>query len=133
MAGLYARPTVVNNTETLANVPLILERGADWYKGIGTEKSPGTKAVSYTHLDVYKRQALDWGVTGALLRATGVAYDLRRAVPYLGYEDYDFEVPVFTTGDAYARYLIRIAEIRESVKIIRQALDRLPGLSLIHI
>ncbi len=74
-----------------------------------------------------KQQALDWGVTGALLRATGVAYDLRRAVPYLGFEDYDFEVPVFTAGDAYARYLIRIAEIRESVKILRQALDRLPG------
>ena len=74
-----------------------------------------------------KQQALDWGVTGALLRATGVAYDLRRAVPYLGYERYDFEVPVFTSGDAYARYLIRIAEIRESVKIIRQALEQLPG------
>ena len=73
-----------------------------------------------------KQQALDWGVTGALLRATGVAYDLRRAVPYLGYERYDFEVPVFTSGDAYARYLIRIAEIRESVKIIRQALEQLP-------
>ncbi len=84
------------------------------------ERTEGVAALT-------RQQALDWGVTGALLRATGVAYDLRRALPYIGYQDYDFEVPVKTAGDAYARYLIRIAELRESVKIIRQALERLPG------
>lgn len=84
------------------------------------ERTEGVAALT-------RQQALDWGVTGAMLRATGVAYDLRRALPYIGYQDYDFEVPVKTAGDAYARYLIRIAELRESVKIIRQALERLPG------
>ncbi|MCE7938462.1 MAG: NADH-quinone oxidoreductase subunit D, partial [Chloroflexi bacterium CFX6] len=62
-----------------------------------------------------------------ILRATGVAYDLRKAVPYCGYETYDFAVPTATAGDAYARYLVRIGEMREAVKIASQALDRLPG------
>lgn len=83
------------------------------------ERTEGVAALT-------QQQALDWGVTGALLRATGVAYDLRRALPYIGYQDYDFEVPIRTAGDAYARYLIRVAEIRESVKILHQALARLP-------
>ncbi len=72
-------------------------------------------------------QAIAWGVTGPILRATGVAYDLRKAVPYCGYETYDFAVPTATAGDAYARYLVRIGEMREAVKIASQALDRLPG------
>ncbi len=71
-------------------------------------------------------EALALGAGGHILRATGVAYDLRRCAPYCGYEDYDFEVPVRTEGDAYARYLLRIAEMRESVRIARQALERLP-------
>jgi NADH-quinone oxidoreductase subunit D len=72
-------------------------------------------------------QALCWGCSGWLLRAAGVAYDLRKAVPYCGYENYDFEVPTATEGDAYARYRVRVGEARESVKIARQALSRLPG------
>jgi NADH-quinone oxidoreductase subunit D len=71
-------------------------------------------------------QALRLGVTGAALRATGIGYDLRRAAPYCGYEEYDFDVPMHTDGDAYARYQLRIAEMRQSVRIARQALDRLP-------
>jgi NADH-quinone oxidoreductase subunit D len=73
--------------------------------------------------------ALRWGVTGPLLRAAGVPIDLRKDEPYLGYETYDFEVPVRTEGDAYARYVVRIAEMRESLRIAAQALDRLeePG------
>lgn len=71
-------------------------------------------------------EALALGAGGHILRATGVAYDLRRCEPYCGYADYAFDVPVRTEGDAYARYLLRIAEMRESVKIARQALDRLP-------
>jgi len=71
-------------------------------------------------------EALALGVTGPILRATGVAWDMRKAVPYCGYETYDFAVPVAAEGDAYARYLVHVAEMRESVKIARQALDRLP-------
>jgi NADH-quinone oxidoreductase subunit D len=66
------------------------------------------------------------GVTGTLLRATGVALDLRKARPYCGYETYDFSVPLRTEGDAYARYVVRIEEMRQSIGIVRQALDRLP-------
>lgn len=84
-----------------------------------TERTVGVAAISAA-------EALAWGVTGPILRATGVAYDLRKALPYCGYETYDFEVPMATEGDAYARYRLRVAEMRESVKILRQALDRLP-------
>ena len=62
---------------------------------------------------------------GPIARAAGVNYDVRRFFPYLGYDTFDFDVPVRTEGDAYARYLVRVAEMRESVKICRQALERI--------
>jgi NADH-quinone oxidoreductase subunit D len=73
--------------------------------------------------------ALALGVTGPMLRSAGVAADLRKDVPYSGYETYDFEVPVREEADAFARYLIRLGEMRESMKIVAQCLDRLrePG------
>jgi len=70
--------------------------------------------------------ALSHGVTGPMLRASGVNWDLRKARPYMGYEQYDFNVPVATEGDTYARYIVRIQEFRESLKIVEQALNRLP-------
>jgi NADH-quinone oxidoreductase subunit D len=70
--------------------------------------------------------ALQYGVTGPMLRASGVNWDLRKARPYMGYEQYDFNVPVATEGDTYARYIVRIQEFRESLKIIEQALNKLP-------
>jgi len=70
--------------------------------------------------------ALSYGVTGPTLRASGVDWDLRKARPYSGYEQYDFNVPVLTEGDTYARYLVHIHEFRESMKIIEQALNKLP-------
>jgi len=70
--------------------------------------------------------ALSWGVTGPVLRASGVSYDLRKARPYSGYENYQFEVPVGTEGDVYDRYLVRIEEMRQSVKILDQALKNIP-------
>jgi NADH-quinone oxidoreductase subunit D len=70
--------------------------------------------------------ALNLGMTGPGLRASGVAWDLRKSQPYSGYEQYDFEVPLRTEGDVYARYLVRVKEMRESVRIIRQAIDKLP-------
>jgi NADH-quinone oxidoreductase subunit D len=73
--------------------------------------------------------ALAFGVTGPILRSAGVPIDLRKDEPYSGYETYDFDVPVRTDADAYSRYVIRIAEMRESLRIVEQALERLaePG------
>jgi NADH-quinone oxidoreductase subunit D len=70
--------------------------------------------------------ALQHGVTGPMLRASGVNWDLRKARPYAGYEQYDFNVPVRTGGDTYDRYIVRIQEMRESLKIVEQALNKLP-------
>ncbi len=70
--------------------------------------------------------ALQHGVTGPMLRASGVNWDLRKARPYMGYDQYDFNVPVRTGGDTYDRYIVRVQEMRESLKIIDQALNRLP-------
>ena len=69
---------------------------------------------------------LDLGVTGPLLRASGNPWDLRKAMPYSSYEDFDFKIPVGTRGDNYDRFAVRMQEILESVKIIEQALDGLP-------
>ncbi len=70
--------------------------------------------------------AINFGLTGPNLRASGVAYDVRKARPYLGYEEYDFDVPVGAHGDTYDRYLVRIEEMKQSMRILKQALDRLP-------
>jgi NADH-quinone oxidoreductase subunit D len=69
---------------------------------------------------------LGLGVTGPLLRAAGNPWDLRKAMPYSSYEDFDFQIPVGTVGDNYDRYVVRLAEMKESVKIVEQALDGLP-------
>src|SRR5512133_45861 len=70
--------------------------------------------------------ALQHGVTGPMLRASGVNWDLRKVRPYMGYEQYDFNVAVSNDCDTYARYIVRVQEMRESLKIVEQALNRLP-------
>jgi len=72
-------------------------------------------------------EAINWGLSGPMLRASGVAYDVRRDFPYLDYETYDFDVPVGTNGDVYDRYLVRMEELRQSVRILEQAVKRLPN------
>jgi NADH-quinone oxidoreductase subunit D len=71
--------------------------------------------------------AIALGVSGPSLRAAGVAYDVRKFFPYSSYEEFDFEVPTRTESDCYARYLVRVAEMRESLKIIRQAMGKIPA------
>ena len=71
-------------------------------------------------------ECLNFGVTGPMLRASGIAWDLRKDHPYCGYEQYDFKVPTRTEGDVYARYLVRLEEMRQALKIVQQALDKMP-------
>jgi NADH-quinone oxidoreductase subunit D len=75
---------------------------------------------------ISREDALRWGLSGPPLRAAGVAWDLRKSNPYSGYEQYDFEIPTGTNGDVYDRYIVRIQEMRQSLQIIEQALDKLP-------
>ena len=81
------------------------------------------RTVGVGYLDLTGCMAL--GITGPVLRATGLPHDLRKVQPYAGYETYDFDVPTQTTCDAYGRFLIRLAEMKESLKIVEQCLDRL--------
>ena len=74
-----------------------------------------------------QEEAIAWGLTGPPLRATGIAYDVRKVHPYSDYETYDFDVPTQTAGDSYARFLVRLAEMYQSWRIIKQARERFPG------
>jgi len=76
---------------------------------------------------VSKEQAINWGFTGPMLRGSGVAWDLRKSQPYEIYSELDFSIPVGKYGDCYDRYLVRIEEMRQSVKIIKQCLGKLPS------
>ena len=76
---------------------------------------------------ISKEVALAYGLTGPNLRGSGIDYDCRKAHPYCGYEQYEFEVPVGSAGDCYDRYLVRIEEMRQSAHILRQVIDTLPS------
>jgi NADH-quinone oxidoreductase subunit C/D len=73
---------------------------------------------------ITQQDAINFGFTGPCLRATGIPYDVRKASPYLGYETYDWDVPVADGGDTYARYLVRMEEMRQSLRILQQAIKR---------
>lgn len=92
----------------LAENPIFLRR----VKGVGV---------------ISAEDAIQWGLTGPSLRGSGVAYDVRKARPYAVYDRLDFEVPIGTHGDTYDRYLVRMEEMRQSLKLITQAVDQLPG------
>jgi NADH-quinone oxidoreductase subunit D len=76
---------------------------------------------------ISKEEAIAYGITGPNLRGSGVEHDIRKARPYLDYDKYEFDVPVGTKGDCYDRYLVRLEEMRQSVRILRQVLTNLPG------
>ena len=75
---------------------------------------------------ISKDDAISFAITGPNIRGSGIDYDVRKARPYLDYDKYDFDVPIGTVGDAYDRYLVRIEEMRQSVKILRQVIQKLP-------
>jgi len=104
---VYFPPRVDEYEDLLTKNPLFMDR---------------TKRIGVLPAEV----ALQYGITGPMLRASGIAYDLRKTEPYSGYEQYDFQVPTFMEGDTYARYLVRIQEMREALKIVEQALNRMP-------
>ncbi|OJV89662.1 MAG: NADH dehydrogenase (quinone) subunit D [Chloroflexi bacterium 54-19] len=73
-----------------------------------------------------QEEALNWGVTGPILRSTGIAFDLRKAFPYSGYETYEFDIPTGKSGDVYDRFMVRMLEVDQSIRIIEQGLEKLP-------
>ena len=73
-----------------------------------------------------KKQALDWGFSGPMIRACGIPWDLRKSQPYEIYDELDFKVPIGKNGDCYDRYLVRMAEMKESIKIVKQCLEKMP-------
>jgi NADH dehydrogenase I D subunit len=100
-------------------------RRIDEYEKMVTE-NPVWKVRTQGIGKLTTEQALSLGVTGPMLRATGLAFDYRKARPYTGYQNFDFKVPTATEGDTYARYLVRLEEMRQSLHIIEQGLQNLP-------
>jgi NADH:ubiquinone oxidoreductase subunit D len=82
-----------------------------------------TRDLGYLSLD----DAMEWGISGPMLRASGLDWDVRKNIPYSGYEAFDFDVPCFSEGDSYARYLVRVEEMRQSLRIIQQAAAQMPA------
>jgi NADH-quinone oxidoreductase subunit D len=131
MMSTYIRPgglwrdVPVEFEEAVRNIIDILPRRIDEYESMLTtnplflERTQGIGSISAD-------DCVRWGITGPVIRAAGKEYDLRKTRPYSGYEQYDFEIPTQQNGDVYSRYLVRVEEIRQSVRIVRQALDKLP-------
>ena len=106
--------TLTKIAELAGEVDALLSRNR-----IFTDRTRGTGVIS-------KDDALDFGFTGPCLRACGVDYDVRKAKPYWAYDQLDFQVPLGNNGDNFDRYFLRVLEIRESMKLIRQAFEKMP-------
>lgn len=122
--GLW-RDVPVEFEDAVRNFLKIFPARIDEYEALLT-KNPLFKERTVKIGVLSKEDAIRWGVTGPSLRASNVKFDLRKAQPYSGYEQYDFDIPTQTEGDTYARYLVRIEEMRQSLRIVQQALDKLP-------
>ena len=96
----------------------------DEYEGLLTKNQIWLKRTKDVGV-LTKQDTMDYGLVGPIARAAGVAYDVRRAFPYLGYDTYEFDVPIGSAGDVYDRYLVRVEEMRQSASIARQALERI--------
>lgn len=106
---------VMNELEpVLDEIDSLLSRNRIFY-----DRTVGVGVIS-------REDAISYGLTGPNLRASGVPMDLRKDTPYLGYENYDFDVPIGTNGDCYDRWLVRLEEMRQTIRIIRQAVEQLP-------
>ena len=124
VGGMANEPPEGWYKEVLAFVP-VMRKGIDELELLLSENKIWIKRTR----DVGKisgAEAIEWGYTGPCLRATGVGLDLRKTQPYYGYDQLDFNVPVGTSGDVYDRYLVRVAEMRESLKIIDQVAKNIP-------
>jgi NADH-quinone oxidoreductase subunit D len=105
---------ILHFPRTLDEIDKMLTRNAIW---VGRTIGLGVMSP---------QEAINYGLSGPMLRASGVTYDVRKDFPYYDYETYDFDVPVGTNGDVYDRYLVRFEEMRQSVRIVEQAIARLP-------
>jgi NADH-quinone oxidoreductase subunit D len=102
-----------------------LPKRVDEYEGLLTQNKIWRSRTEGIGI-MTKEECIRYALTGPVLRAAGVEWDVRKAQPYCGYETYDFEIPTGTVGDVFERYLVRLAEIRQSIRIVDQALQRMP-------
>jgi NADH-quinone oxidoreductase subunit D len=100
--------------EHIKEYEMLLTKNVIWLK-----RTKGVGIIS-------KEDAINWGMTGPSLRGSGVKYDVRKAFPYSGYDEFDFEIPIGSVGDVYDRYIVRLREMEWSNSIVEEALERLP-------
>ncbi len=122
--GLW-RDVPVEFEQTVREFIRILPKRIDEYESLLT-KNPLFIERTIGIGKITVEDCLRWGVTGPVLRGSGMAFDLRKVHPYMGYEQYDFNIPTESGGDINARYKVRVLEMRESIRIVEQALDKLP-------
>jgi NADH-quinone oxidoreductase subunit D len=136
ISGVRMMPSWIVPGGLRGDMPPLFEERLRWFLGQFDEdlttcenllvENPIWKERTYDVGVLSATQALELGCSGPIARASGVAWDLRKSNPYSSYEDFDFAIPVGSRGDVYDRFLVRIAEMKESIKIIQQAIDNMP-------